>query len=228
LPNGILTLAGAGSKLHGFHNRPWVALPGNIHLCVHLAPQQPIPHFAAAFMMLAAVSVIDAIDTFHELRGKASIKWVNDILIGKAKVAGVLAQTQSQGDRVTSAVLGIGVNVETRPVVPRDPFVPQVTALCDHVDRETSCSRGTFCQVLIHKISDRYRSLLTDGHGDLLANYRERSLVIGREVSVHEDATGYSEHNKLSGKVLGIGDDLELFIEGLDQPVTCGRLVLRD
>ena len=40
-------------------------------------------------------AVVDALDAVPGLEGRARIKWVNDILIGDAKVAGILAYTQT-------------------------------------------------------------------------------------------------------------------------------------
>ena len=61
LPDGILCVAGKGSKFHGLKNRRWTASSGNLHVSINLAPTRRIAHFGPGFMILAAVSVIDAI-----------------------------------------------------------------------------------------------------------------------------------------------------------------------
>ena len=67
---------------------------------------------------LAALAVYDVVaaqvkwsvgDRADEVR----IKWPNDVLVARRKIAGVLIRTEVQGDRVTSAVLGIGLNVNS-------------------------------------------------------------------------------------------------------------------
>ena len=88
-PDGILCLAGSGSNFHGFKNRSWASLPGNVHLSASLAPRQKVDHFGVGFTILSAVSVIETIDSVKALEKRASIKWVNDILIEDGKVAGV-------------------------------------------------------------------------------------------------------------------------------------------
>jgi BirA family biotin operon repressor/biotin-[acetyl-CoA-carboxylase] ligase len=58
---------------------------------------------------LGGVAVCQALE--NEYRLPVKIKWPNDVLIRRRKVAGVLAETQWQGDQLIAAVLGIGVNV---------------------------------------------------------------------------------------------------------------------
>jgi BirA family biotin operon repressor/biotin-[acetyl-CoA-carboxylase] ligase len=226
LPDGVVCLAGAGDEFHGFKNRSWTAYPGNIHLSVHVAPAKPIEHFAVGFMIVTAVSVVDAIDAQPGLEGRAGIKWVNDILIEGAKVCGVLAHTQTMQDVVTSAVLGIGLNVETTPLVEPTPYVPRVAALKDFSPQPTACTQGTVLEKLLYALDRNYHLLLDGGYNALLDRYRERSLVTGREVTVCSDEAGGEPEIYATGRVTGLGDDLELLMDGIDEPVSRGRLIL--
>lgn len=227
LPDGILCLAGSGSKLRGFKNRAWVGLEGNIHLSAFLAPGQKVDHFGVGFTILSAVSVVETIDSMEGLEKKASIKWVNDILIANAKVSGVLAHTQSQGEIVTSAVFGIGINVESTPHVERDPFVPGVASLRDFVPSSNKCNQRLVFSRLARCLDRNYRLLLSGEYLRLLDFYRRRSLVIGREVNVYPDAGGDTLEELVSGRVISIGENLELYLEGVETPVSKGRLVLK-
>lgn len=227
LPDGILCLVGSGSKLRGFKNRPWVGLEGNIHLSAFLAPGQKVDHFGVGFTILSAVSVIEAIDSIEGLEKKASIKWVNDILIENSKVSGVLAHTQSQGEIVTGAVLGIGLNVESTPHVERDPFVPGVASLRDFVGSPDKCNQRLVFNRLAQCLDRNYRLLLSGQYHRLLDFYRQRSLVIGREVNVYPDVGGDTSEELVSGRVVSIGENLELYLEGVETPVSKGRLVVK-
>jgi BirA family biotin operon repressor/biotin-[acetyl-CoA-carboxylase] ligase len=227
LPEGILCVAGEGNRFHGFKNRPWTASPGNLHVSVNLAPSQPINHFGAGFMILAAVSVIDAIDTVSGLESQAGIKWVNDILINDAKVCGVLAYTQTKADVVTSAVLGIGLNVETTPDVPPTPTVPKVGSLCDVVHDRQRCNQAKLLDALMKSLDRNYRSLLDGNYEALLNRYGERSVVMGRDVEVLSDDPAAESEVLAKGRVESLGQDLELLLEGHERPISKGRLVLK-
>jgi BirA family biotin operon repressor/biotin-[acetyl-CoA-carboxylase] ligase len=225
-PHGVLCLAGASDKLHGFKNRSWTAYPGNIHLSVHLAPARSIEHFGVGFTILAAVSVVDALDVQPGLEGRAGIKWVNDILIDGAKVCGVLAYTQTMKDVVTSAVLGIGLNVETTPTVQPTPYVPRVAALREFSPEPGACKLGTVLGNLIQALESNYHLLLDGGYNALLDRYRRRSIITGRKVTVRSDEASGEPETYATGRVTGMGDNLELFIDGTDKPVSRGRLIL--
>jgi len=226
LPDGVLCLCGEGRGLHGLRQRPWAAEAGNIHLSVHLAPDRLVTSSGIPFMVLAAISVIDTIDSLSGLSARAGIKWVNDILLEGAKVAGVLAYTEGSGKAIDAAVLGIGLNVETTPEVPGTLFVPHVGSLRDFVSDSSTCTNGSVLERLAAFLADNYRQLLAGRSEDLIDRYRDRSIAIGKYVTVYVDDVSGSEELIAKGEVTAIGDNLELSIAGRRAPVTRGRLVL--
>lgn len=224
LPGGILCIADTGEKLHGFRNRPWQSLSGNLHLSVFLTPGREIPHFQVGFIVLAAVSVLETLNSLPGLKEQASIKWVNDILLGGAKVSGVLAHTLTQGKTVTAAALGIGINVEATPALPPDPFVLQAASLRDFAAPTSPCSRKWVFARLIRMLEKNYRRLLAGEYQHLLEVYRRHSAVIGREAAIYSDPPDAAPQEIRRGKIRAIGENLELFLENSDLPVTRGRL----
>lgn len=227
LPHGILCIAGEGRNFHGFRNRPWAAPAGNIYLTASFAPSVKIDNFGVGFLTLAAVSVAETIDRIPGLKGRAGIKWVNDILIDGAKVCGVLAHTQQEGEAVTSAVLGIGLNVLTSPDIKETPFVPSTAALADFiVAKNDNILTSTFIS-LINIISTNYLSLLQSGYRNLLDKYRKHSMIIGRDVDICEDLESSEIRVLRSGKITSIGESLELYLVGESKPVSRGRLIIK-
>lgn len=227
LPSFTAAVAGSGSGFHGYRGRPWAALPGNLHLSVYLAPERTLERFEVAFTVLAALSVVEALDGVPGLAGRAGLKWVNDVVVGGAKVAGVLAYTQTQDRKVSRAVLGLGVNVLTTPSIPPSPFVPAVTSVGDLLgDPDPGLFPAVFRGVL-EALARNYRTLLEEGGVQTLLNrYRARSVVLGREVTVcPEDSDGTLEV-LASGRLVALGDGLELYLEGHETPITRGRLIL--
>jgi biotin-[acetyl-CoA-carboxylase] ligase BirA-like protein len=224
IPDRLVCHAGCGENFHGFKHRPWAALPGNIHLSLFFRPDAPIGGFGVPFILLGVVSVLQTIDSFPELRKKAGVKWVNDILIGSAKVCGVLVRVQTQGDQTTSAVLGIGLNVKSRPQSVTSAFVSSATCLADHADLGAGGSEGQVFQRLLKKLSQNYKLILSGRTGDLLEIYRSRSIIIGKEVILHEDRSDDRLQPLATGRVVEIGNQLELFLEGFDKPFVNGRI----
>ena len=228
LPDGVLCLAGSGEEFHGFKGRIWSACPGNIHLSAYLAPARPVPQYGVGFTILAAVSVVDAIDSVPGLNARAGIKWVNDILIEGSKVCGVVAYTQTANGTVSAAIIGIGLNVETTPSVEPTPFVPRVAALRDFASEPGAITQALAFRNLIRALDRNYRLLLEGKNGILLDRYCERSLILGRKVTVRSDEVGHESEIIAAGRVRDIGENLELFLEGVSKPVWRGRLILED
>jgi len=226
VPDRLLSLSGAGTGLHGLKNRPWAAEAGNIHLSVFLNPQGVGPASGTPFMVLAALSAVEAIDEVPGIDSRVGVKWVNDILIADAKVGGVLAYTEGAGRAVETAVLGIGLNVETTPTVAGTPFVPKAGAIGDFVPSDSVCTQGTVFQSLVGALDRNYQLLLEGSHDVLIDRYRARSLVVGKMVKICVDDSSMPPKTIVEGMVEAIGDNLELVISGSDKPVSLGRLIL--
>ena len=58
---------------------------------------------------LAATAMRDAIG--NETGLDVMLKWPNDLVLGNAKLGGILIESKTQGERVSFAILGIGLNV---------------------------------------------------------------------------------------------------------------------
>lgn len=226
LPDRIACLAGSGTGFHGFKGRAWASPPGNVYLATHFAPKREIPRFEVAFTILATLSVVDALDQIVGLEGRAQIKWVNDILLEGAKVAGVLAYTQTQGRTVTSAILGIGLNVNTTPRVQPTPFVPEVSSLRGSLGTKANGLRASAFESLTHALNRNYDTLLQEGIDPLLERYRLRSLVIGEDVVICSETSDQEMNVLTHGRVMALGENLELIFRNKPEPVRGGRLVL--
>ena len=224
IPDRIVCLARTGPRFHGFKGRTWSAAPGNIHLAVHFAPDCVIERFEVAFTMLAALSVVDALDELPVLAGRSGIRWVNDIVVDDAKVGGVLAYTQTRDRTVTSAILGIGLNVEVTPAILPTPFVPAVSSVCELAADGVSVTQRAMLELLLNALQRNYGLLLQVGYRPLLERYRQRSTIIGQECTVCTDESDAELETIATGRVIAIGDGLELHLEGVQKPVTRGRL----
>ncbi|MBM2816117.1 MAG: birA [Ignavibacteria bacterium] len=224
LPAKIFCIAGSGENFHGNRNRRWESPPGNIYLTAYFSPKIILEGFASAFLALSAVSVLEVIDSYIELTGKASVKWVNDILIDGAKVAGVLSHCQTTGSILTDVIIGIGLNVETKPESEPTIYVPKAACLNDCLNKESMITFGDTAKRLIQKLIFNYNLIVSNRMQVLLNKYRERSIVVGKHVEIYSD---YDSNEKIAdGEVERIGENLELYLKGQSKPFINGRLVL--
>ena len=230
LPGPTACVALTGRGFHGQRDRPWLALAGNLHLCVVL----PEPGLAArdlpSLPMLPVVALVDAVRSLAGGALRPGIKWVNDVLVERRKVGGVLTASQTQGNRVGSVLLGIGLNVATAPPVPATPFVPRVGSLAE---AGVKANWADAALAVMDSLGRRLVELLREGPGPLLEAYRADSLVIGRDVCLFAESPPESTSTTpprpvVRGTVLGIGADLALLLRGVATPVTSGRLAFAE
>ncbi|MDV3256304.1 MAG: biotin--[acetyl-CoA-carboxylase] ligase, partial [Sphingomonas sp.] len=95
----------------GRHGRKWEGLEGNFFGSTLVKIRHGDPP-APALAMVAGLALIEAVAT--EAPGAPlSLKWPNDLMLGDAKLAGILLERS--GDRV---VAGFGVNLAGAPDIP--------------------------------------------------------------------------------------------------------------
>lgn len=227
LPDSVVCLALEGEGFHGIRRRAWAAHRGNIHFSSLHRVGRTTRQIGHGFSMLPTLAVLDAIDELSGGRVMARIKWVNDVVIGGAKVAGAITATRIQGDTIEHAMLGIGFNVETCPPLPPSPSVPEATCL----RRLPELAEVQFCPAataLLRACWSRVQYLKECGFRPMLSDYRARSACLGRPVSIWPDSeftSGIEKHHPIAaGRLIAIYDDLSLQIQGVEQPVYTGRL----
>ena len=91
----------------------WVSPPGNLYATL-LLTEPAAPDCAPQLSFVTALAVHDALIECAPAIGPAlKVKWPNDLLIGSAKVAGILIESENE-PRFTVAI-GVGVNCVSHP-----------------------------------------------------------------------------------------------------------------
>ena len=104
---GTIVIAERQTSGRGRDGRVWESPPGGLYLSAVLRP--PLPIVAVPPMTLAiGIGLCEAV---RATGAPAVLKWPNDLLVGGRKLAGVLVEAQSQGGRLESVVVGIGINL---------------------------------------------------------------------------------------------------------------------
>ena len=214
-----------GRGFHGLRGRPWEARRGNLHLSVAIPMDTPAAPLGPGLSMLPAVATLDAVEQCTGARVSPGIKWVNDLLVDGAKVAGVLTASRIQGARVQLALFGVGLNLEHAPPLPWTPFVPTAGCLRRLPGGEDVTPRALL-DGLLQAITRHLSTLRDHGPAELLAIYRQRAMIMGRRVMIWEEGRLPPHPPTACGVVSAIQDDLSLRLSGVDRPVTRGRLAL--
>lgn len=112
--DGTVVWARCQSAGRGRRGRQWVSPEGNLYCSIVMRPDVPLAR-AAGLSLVAAVAAGDMVAGFLPGR-KVEHKWPNDILVGGAKIAGILLESSGgpQG-RAGWVVVGCGVNLAVHP-----------------------------------------------------------------------------------------------------------------
>jgi BirA family biotin operon repressor/biotin-[acetyl-CoA-carboxylase] ligase len=115
-PEWTLVAAGHQTEGRGRLGRAWVDAPGRaLMFSFVLRPDLP-PARAGVLPLLAGACMATAI---RDVAGrKATCKWPNDLMLGEAKVGGILAESAIDGEALRYAVIGVGVNLDAPEGVP--------------------------------------------------------------------------------------------------------------
>jgi BirA family transcriptional regulator, biotin operon repressor / biotin---[acetyl-CoA-carboxylase] ligase len=105
--HGTIVIAERQTGGRGRDGRVWQSPPGGLYLSAILRPALAIVDVPPITLAIG-VGVCDAA---RAMGAQAVLKWPNDVLVGGRKLAGVLVETQSQGSRLESVVVGIGINL---------------------------------------------------------------------------------------------------------------------
>ncbi len=136
-PDWALVVADAQTAGRGRNRRCWMTLPGS-SLAMSLV-LRPSPKEVSCFSRFTALGALGLMRALSGLGLHAELKWPNDILLARKKVAGVLVEADWQADRVVSVVMGIGVNITPESAPPpeglRYPATAVETVLGAQVDR---------------------------------------------------------------------------------------------
>src|SRR3984957_13117068 len=107
----------------GRRHRPWIAPRGNLASSVleviEISPSVAATlGFAAGLALetaLQKVSVEASLRSAGSDHMKFALKWPNDVLAGRQKLAGILLEAEAVGDNRLGVVVGIGTNVVAAP-----------------------------------------------------------------------------------------------------------------
>jgi BirA family biotin operon repressor/biotin-[acetyl-CoA-carboxylase] ligase len=177
-PEGVVAVAEHQSAGRGRMDRRWEAPAGASLLASMLFRPEFDP---AELHLLTAAVALAAAEACRQVAGVGPVvKWPNDLLVGEAKLAGVLAEAEFVGEdpAACAVVVGIGLNVDW-------PGPDGVGGTCLRDLSGGPVDRARLLETLLAALSTR-RGLLdtAPGRREVAAELRERCATLGRRVRV--------------------------------------------
>jgi BirA family transcriptional regulator, biotin operon repressor / biotin---[acetyl-CoA-carboxylase] ligase len=208
-PEGSVLVAEAQSAGRGRMGRSWQSPPGASLMFSVLLRPAGVPQARRGWVpLLAGVAVASGI---RGLTGvPTGLKWPNDVLVGGAKLAGILAE-QSSG----AVVVGTGINVSTQRAE-----LPAQAATSLALEGVAGISRADLLCAVLAEFERLYRTwAATPSPGDpdasgLRAAYRQHSVTLGRQVRVE-----FPGGNSAGGTAVDIDPDGRLVLDTADGPL---------
>lgn len=108
-PAGTVIIAHRQTDGRGRRGNNWISLPGNLLCSFILRPNKGSPRLGE-YSFITAVALADTIETYLRQPAALALKWPNDILIDRKKVAGILLEA-----RDSALIIGVGVNLVHAP-----------------------------------------------------------------------------------------------------------------
>lgn len=217
-PAGTVLIADHQTGGRGRLGRSFLSPEGvGIYLSVILRPQER-PEKILHLTAMAAEYLAQAVE---EVCGvKPGIKWTNDLVMHRKKIAGILTElsVEAESGLVQYVVVGIGINCNQRSF--DDSIADMATSLA--LETGTSVDRNRLAAAMIRALHRLSVQLLTDR--DWLRRYEAACVTLGQDVKlVRGDEVRYAFAE-------GLNDEAALLVrypDGRREAIACGEVSVR-
>lgn len=168
--HGDIVVSRIQTKGRGRRDRTWVSSDGNLHLSLYL-DRSEIDLSDFDVVMFASVAVVQTLSTFDI---PATIKYPNDIVVGKHKIAGILIEKTTE-----AYVVGIGINVTFNNV---DDYLFHPSSIL------LETGRFVDYRDVLSGFIQAYNNLLKDPKVAIYERYKTLSIVLNQSITIQEES----------------------------------------
>ena len=219
-PEGTVLVADSQSGGRGRLGRTFLSPSGvGIYLSVLLRPAC----MPGELMHLTCGSALAACNAIEKTAGfRPGVKWTNDIVYRKKKLAGILTELGLNQDGSTAyAIIGIGINCTQKP----EDFPPELREIAGSLKMVSGreIDRALVAAKMIEGLYEMNRGLLQK-KSQMISDYRKDCITLGQEISVVRN--GFNRH----GKALDVDEDGALLVayeDGSMETVNSGEVSVR-
>lgn len=206
-PEGSVLISERQRAGRGRQGRTWFDSGGeSLAVSWLMRPSSP-PDTWGLIPLLTGVAVVEVV---HSLDIGAKLKWPNDVLVGKRKVAGILCESTT--GEVPCVVIGLGVNISWKNQELRPEISDVATSLAEY------CQEPPSSVELARLVLSRFEMLWQSWHGqdgqnvqtaDLVQEYSTHCNTLQQEQVVFDAGMG----SELRGRPLRIDDGGGLWLQ---------------
>lgn len=196
-----LLVARSQSAGRGRRGRSWLS-PRDAGIYMSLTRQFTLEANALqGISLLTALSLKSALDSLG-MEG-LSLKWPNDILFQKKKLAGILLELQ-QTEHGCCLVFGIGLNIELPGSLAQeiDRPVTDITTITDSI-----VDHNSIVATVINELCNNLAEYELSGFSSFQASWNESDVYLNNEIEIQNGET------RIIGKSLGVDSDGALLLQ---------------
>ena len=194
----------------GRMNRDWVSAEGNLFVTVLLSPNRPLAE-CSQLSFVASLAVAETLEAIVPNPESITCKWPNDVLVAGKKISGILLESFTTKELVTSRqwiAVGVGINVDSFP---------------EHVMFPATCLRDAGVELIsakivlsrfIHNFIHCYDIWASKGFVAIEREWKKRAHHINKPVEV------IVGEEQIEGTFVGIDAEGRLLLKGKKKEVT--------
>lgn len=201
--------------------RTFFSPKGGLYLSVLL----PMGFTLESAQLITSAASVAALEAIEHVSGKqCRIKWVNDLYWEGKKVCGILTEgvLGVESGSLSAVVVGIGINF----CIPQAAFPEELRPLATSLyDGPASVPPSFDANALVSEVVHNLHALVSRlPDRAFLSVYRDRSLLLGRNITVHQGRQAFS------ATAVGIDDDAHLIVEdenGMQRVLSSAEISIR-
>ncbi|MGJ3245586.1 MAG: biotin--[acetyl-CoA-carboxylase] ligase [Elainellaceae cyanobacterium] len=160
----------------GQWGRRWQSSTGGLYLSVAIALDCPVDRGK----QLSLVSAWGIASALRQHNIAVGIKWPNDLILQGRKLGGILIETRMHQERITWAVIGVGINWEN----PVPDMGITLTSCLDQPANSSISSIEDLAAVVLHGIMASYHCWHGQGISDIVSSYQSLLTHLGQSIHI--------------------------------------------
>ncbi|MFM8269069.1 MAG: biotin--[acetyl-CoA-carboxylase] ligase [Pseudomonadota bacterium] len=207
-PEGTLVFAKKQTQGRGRLGRSWHSPEGGFYLSVLLYPLTSKRITDLPF--LVGVAIVQTLGQVLPKVFDISLKWPNDILVNRKKIAGILSEAFGENE-FYGGIIGVGININT-PLKELEDFQEkpfQATSISALMDGE-QIDIDEFLNIFQSKLFNLYRFYQEKGFAPIHGLWEKNCAMVGKKIEIHDVEP---QKMTVTGTLWGISDRGGLMVD---------------
>jgi len=175
---GTIVVARTQTQGRGRFDRIWQSPAGGVYLSFILRPKASVKK-TVLLPFVAALAVAKTIDAYGL---QATIKWPNDVRVNGKKIAGILLESETNGQASTYVVVGVGINLN----VDLKDLASDLRAYSTSISSEVGnpVDYHEFLKTFFMQFESSYRVFKEQRYERIIDEWKDHADTLGKTIRV--------------------------------------------